>query len=277
MPMQWWQRCQHDAGNNASTMRGDIRAQQGWCWTWPLLRSRIPPCCTGIVASIMLASLPSLCWHCWTGIFAIVCWGCCPSHAGICPIATTLATSSSYMAQSLCSLLLYPASTLLSISQLLCISHLPLSLVPCWLLATSTTFATIASIVIIAPLVVAVVDVLKEQHILAPSSLPSLESDELDVLSSLSAASLQQCFIISMVRLQASHSWGLSDHIFLLKLDFGCCWLLARGRGGSGKLSIKYPPRKVDVRKNKFSGLARKNVKPKMSLCTKIHRKAIKL
>ncbi len=43
----------------------------------------------------------------------------------------------------------------------------------------------------------------------------------------------------------------LSVCIFLSKLDSGCCWLLARGQGRQvgGELSLKYSPRKVDIRR----------------------------
>jgi hypothetical protein len=46
----------------------------------PLLHWRTCPCCTGLTASIALATLPSTCWRR------------CPSHAGFCSIAMPLAT-----------------------------------------------------------------------------------------------------------------------------------------------------------------------------------------
>jgi hypothetical protein len=49
-------------------------------------------------------------------------------------------------------------------------------------------FTTVASTVIAIVPVVAVAAVLKEQHALASSSLPLLESNKLDIVSSLSAA-----------------------------------------------------------------------------------------
>jgi hypothetical protein len=38
--------------------------------------------------------------------------------------------------------------------------------------------------------------------------------------------------------------WGLSVHIFLLKLDSWCCWLLARGRGGRQEAKPKVSTQK---------------------------------
>ena len=56
--------------------------------------------------------------------------------------------------------------------------------------------ATVASTVIVVTPVVAIVDILKERHVLGYSSLPSSEFNKLDILLSLSAL---PCCYVAMV------------------------------------------------------------------------------
>ncbi len=137
------------------------------------------PRCALVSPLVALALSPASCWHLCPPCTSVVgltflplfCWGHCSSHTGVYPVVTLLTTSLLYMVLSLCSSLLCVALLLLSLSWLSCVSHLPYSSVPCWLIATPTTFAAVASTVIVIAPIVAVVDVLKEPQVLASSSL----------------------------------------------------------------------------------------------------------